>query len=133
MIGQFIPTPVAGAEAVGGWRWLKVWETKDDVYIFMEACMGGELFDVIIQRGHISESDAALVASVILEVSSIHLSLPCWLPCSFRPHQELWSCYRSAQLNIMLANGKPVIRSSADRYSKLIPGDQWTSMRIMHL
>ncbi|KAK9797807.1 hypothetical protein WJX73_009571 [Symbiochloris irregularis] len=46
----------------------EVWETKDDVYIFMEACMGGELFDVIISRGHISECDAAAVASVILQV-----------------------------------------------------------------
>ena len=46
----------------------QVWETSDDVYILMEACMGGELFDVIISRGHISESDAAVVAGVILQV-----------------------------------------------------------------
>ena len=51
----------------------QVYEDDNYLYIVMEACMGGELFDLIIKRGHFSEQDAANVASVVLQVQSAGL------------------------------------------------------------
>ena len=50
---------------------MQVWEDEGCIYLFMEACRGGELFDVIIQRGHFSEHDAATVSRVILQVRPV--------------------------------------------------------------
>ncbi|KAF3526678.1 hypothetical protein F2Q69_00050526, partial [Brassica cretica] len=46
-------------------------ENSDAVYIVMEICEGGELFDRIVARGHYSERDAVAVMKTILEVVQI--------------------------------------------------------------
>ena len=53
-----------------GKRMWQVYEDGKYIYLVMEACMGGELFDVIIKRGHFTEQDAANVARVVLQVWS---------------------------------------------------------------
>ncbi|CAE7529378.1 CPK2 [Symbiodinium sp. CCMP2456] len=48
---------------------IKLFETFEDrrhIYLVMELCSGGELFDRIIEAGHFRESDGAIVASHIL-------------------------------------------------------------------
>ncbi|EIE21807.1 Pkinase-domain-containing protein [Coccomyxa subellipsoidea C-169] len=74
-----------GASAGAGWRHeaqmlarcaehaniVSLHEVIEDahyVYIVMEECEGGELFDLILERGHLSEKDAAVNARAILEV-----------------------------------------------------------------
>eukprot|EP00933_Yihiella_yeosuensis_P071794 TRINITY_DN80028_c0_g1_i1.p1 TRINITY_DN80028_c0_g1~~TRINITY_DN80028_c0_g1_i1.p1 ORF type:complete len:566 (+),score=134.61 TRINITY_DN80028_c0_g1_i1:90-1787(+) len=48
---------------------IKLFETFEDrrnMYLVMELCQGGELFDRIIEAGHFSETDAAIVVQHIL-------------------------------------------------------------------
>ncbi|KAJ0941584.1 putative protein kinase CAMK-CDPK family [Helianthus annuus] len=45
-----------------------VYEDKDTIYLVMELCEGGELFDRIVAKGHYTERAAALVIKTILEV-----------------------------------------------------------------
>jgi len=44
-----------------------VFEDKDNLYIVMGMCSGGELFDRIKQKKHYNEADAALVLKQCLE------------------------------------------------------------------
>lgn len=46
----------------------EVWEDSHSIHIVQELCQGGELFDVIVARGHLSEKDAAVVAGTLLRV-----------------------------------------------------------------
>ncbi len=36
--------------------------------VAQEACLGGELFDLILEKGHFTERDAAQIVSVVLRV-----------------------------------------------------------------
>jgi len=47
---------------------VETFEDADHVYIVMELCSGGELFDRIIQKGHYSEADAATLIRTMLKV-----------------------------------------------------------------
>ncbi|CAE6023688.1 unnamed protein product [Arabidopsis arenosa] len=49
----------------------EAFEDKDAVYLVMEICEGGELFDRIVSRGHYTERAAASVAKTILEVVKV--------------------------------------------------------------
>lgn len=50
-----------------------VYEDKEAIYLVMELCGGGELFDRIVARGHYSERAAALVTKTMLEVVKVRL------------------------------------------------------------
>ncbi|KAL8255490.1 hypothetical protein R6Q59_030557 [Mikania micrantha] len=45
-----------------------VYEDKNAIYLVMELCEGGELFDRIVAKGHYTERAAALVIKTIIEV-----------------------------------------------------------------
>ncbi|KAL3506689.1 hypothetical protein ACH5RR_032071 [Cinchona calisaya] len=47
------------------------YEDKEAIYLVMELCEGGELFDRIVARGHYTERAAALVTKTILEVVKV--------------------------------------------------------------
>lgn len=49
----------------------EAFEDEDAVYLVMEICEGGELFDRIVSRGHYTERAAASVAKTILEVVKV--------------------------------------------------------------
>ncbi|XP_052207744.1 calcium-dependent protein kinase 24 [Diospyros lotus] len=49
-------------------KFKEVYEDKEAVYLVMELCEGGELFDRIVARGHYTERGAATVTKTILEV-----------------------------------------------------------------
>ena len=49
----------------------EAFEDKEAVYLVMELCEGGELFDRIVARGHYSERAAAQVVRSILEVIKV--------------------------------------------------------------
>nr|CAA89202.1 calcium-stimulated protein kinase [Chlamydomonas moewusii] len=50
-----------------------VYEDKSYVYLVMDACMGGELFDAIVERGTYSEKDArALMRTIVSVVAHCH-------------------------------------------------------------
>ncbi|CAN8247637.1 unnamed protein product [Cochlearia groenlandica] len=49
----------------------EAFEDKDAIYLVMEICEGGELFDRIVSRGHYTERAAASVAKTILEVVKV--------------------------------------------------------------
>ncbi|OIT21345.1 PREDICTED: calcium-dependent protein kinase 24 isoform X2 [Nicotiana attenuata] len=49
----------------------EVYEDKEAVYLVMELCEGGELFDRIVARGHYTERAAARVTKTILEVVQV--------------------------------------------------------------
>ncbi|KAL1827088.1 hypothetical protein ACET3Z_005500 [Daucus carota] len=49
----------------------EVFEDKEAIYLVMELCAGGELFDRIVARGHYSERGAALVTKTMLEVVKV--------------------------------------------------------------
>lgn len=49
----------------------EVYEDKEAIYLVMEVCGGGELFDRIVARGHYTERAAALVTKTILEVVKV--------------------------------------------------------------
>ncbi|KVH90932.1 Calcium-binding EF-hand, partial [Cynara cardunculus var. scolymus] len=49
-----------------------VYEDKDAIYLLMELCEGGELFDRIVAKGHYTERAAAIVIRTILEVCHKH-------------------------------------------------------------
>lgn len=48
-----------------------VFEDKEAIYLVMELCGGGELFDRIVARGHYSERGAAIVTKTMLEVVKV--------------------------------------------------------------
>ncbi|KAI3791216.1 hypothetical protein L2E82_04898 [Cichorium intybus] len=48
-----------------------VYEDKDAIYLLMELCEGGELFDRIVAKGHYTERAAALVIKTIVEVVQV--------------------------------------------------------------
>lgn len=48
-----------------------VYEDKEAIYLVMELCEGGELFDRIIAKGHYTERAAALVTKTILQVVKV--------------------------------------------------------------
>ncbi|XP_076897064.1 calcium-dependent protein kinase 24-like [Bidens hawaiensis] len=48
-----------------------VFEDKDAIYLVMELCQGGELFDRIVAKGHYTERAAALVTKTIVEVVQV--------------------------------------------------------------
>lgn len=58
-----------------------VFEDKEAIYLVMELCGGGELFDRIVARGHYSERAAAVVTKTMLEVVKVgmHIMLNYWM------------------------------------------------------
>nr|XP_017246286.1 PREDICTED: calcium-dependent protein kinase 24-like [Daucus carota subsp. sativus] len=48
-----------------------VFEDKEAIYLVMELCKGGELFDRIVSRGHYSERGAARVTKTMIEVVKV--------------------------------------------------------------
>jgi calcium-dependent protein kinase len=46
----------------------EVWEDQSHIYLVLEACLGGELFDRVADGAHMSEAAAADVVRVILQV-----------------------------------------------------------------
>ncbi|KAK2997883.1 hypothetical protein RJ639_026106 [Escallonia herrerae] len=52
-------------------RYKAVYEDREAVYLVMELCEGGELFDRIVARGHYTERAAALVTKTIVEVVKV--------------------------------------------------------------
>ena len=48
-------------------RYKDVYGDKDAVYLVMELCHGGELFDRIVSRGHYTERGAATTTKTIME------------------------------------------------------------------
>lgn len=49
----------------------EAYEDRDAVYLVMELCEGGELFDRIVAKGHYTERAAANVTKTILEVCKV--------------------------------------------------------------
>ncbi|TXG72855.1 hypothetical protein EZV62_001434 [Acer yangbiense] len=49
----------------------EAYEDKEAIYLVMELCEGGELFDRIVARGHYTERAAARVARTILEIVKV--------------------------------------------------------------
>jgi calcium-dependent protein kinase len=54
-------------------RFKEAYEDKEAVYLVMELCQGGELFDRIVARGHYTERAAATVTKTIIEVCKVQL------------------------------------------------------------
>lgn len=52
-----------------------VFEDKEAIYLIMELCGGGELFDRIVARGHYSERGAAAVTKTMLEVVKVGIHI----------------------------------------------------------
>lgn len=52
-------------------RYMDVFEDKEAVYLVMELCQGGELFDRIVARGHYTERAAAAITKTIIEVVKV--------------------------------------------------------------
>ncbi|CAI9271480.1 unnamed protein product [Lactuca saligna] len=52
-------------------RYRDVFEDKEAIYLVMELCEGGELFDRIVRKGHYTERAAALVTKTIVEVVQV--------------------------------------------------------------
>lgn len=46
----------------------EVYEDAEHIYLVQEACLGGELFDLVVERKHFTEGDAGRVASVLVSV-----------------------------------------------------------------
>nr|KJB71891.1 hypothetical protein B456_011G146000 [Gossypium raimondii] len=46
----------------------EAFEDKEAIYLVMELCRGGELFDRILAKGHYSERAAATIIKTILEI-----------------------------------------------------------------
>ena len=55
-----------------------VYEDKDAIYLLMELCEGGELFDRIVAKGHYTERAAALVIKTIVEVVQVLMFFRFW-------------------------------------------------------
>jgi calcium-dependent protein kinase len=53
-------------------RLREAFEDSDAVYLVMEVCEGGELFDRIVARGHYTERAAASVMRTIMEVVQVY-------------------------------------------------------------
>lgn len=51
----------------------EAFEDSEAIYLVMELCEGGELFDRIVARGHYTERAAASVAKTILEIVKVHV------------------------------------------------------------
>lgn len=49
----------------------EAYEDKESVYLVMELCEGGELFDRIVTKGHYTERAAAMVTKTILEIVKV--------------------------------------------------------------
>jgi len=45
----------------------EIYETKENLYLVMELATGGELFDTILQRGHLSEREASRIIREVTE------------------------------------------------------------------
>merc|ERR1719343_1469717 len=60
---------------------IKLYETFEDhrnIYLVMELCVGGELFDRIIEAGHFTEADASnLMQQIIRAIYYMHESHVC--------------------------------------------------------
>ncbi|KAF7132189.1 hypothetical protein RHSIM_Rhsim09G0028900 [Rhododendron simsii] len=52
-------------------KYKDVYEDREAVYLVMELCQGGELFDRIVARGHYTERGAATTTKTILEVVKV--------------------------------------------------------------
>lgn len=50
----------------------EAYEDKEAVYLVMELCEGGELFDRIVAKGHYTERAAASVGKTILEIVKVN-------------------------------------------------------------
>lgn len=50
----------------------EAFEDQEAVYLVMELCEGGELFDRIVSRGHYTERAAAKVAATILQIVKVY-------------------------------------------------------------
>lgn len=64
----------------------EAYEDKEAIYLVMELCEGGELFDRIVSRGHYTERAAARITRTILDVCKVifllvclfYFCFPCW-------------------------------------------------------
>ncbi|KAE8665585.1 Calcium-dependent protein kinase 8 [Hibiscus syriacus] len=54
----------------------EAFEDKEAVYLVMELCHGGELFDRIVAKGHYSKRAASSVTKTILEIVKMKVKLP---------------------------------------------------------
>lgn len=53
----------------------EAYEDKDAVYLVMELCKGGELFDRIVAKGHYTERAAANVTKTVIQIVKVILGL----------------------------------------------------------
>lgn len=74
-----------------------------------EACLGGELFDVVIERKHFSEADAASITAAVLSVIQhchakgiIHRGAPRWGGVARRHMRDGWHPSAAAPLLVLL-------------------------------
>jgi len=47
-----------------------VYENTEHIYLVQEACLGGELFDLVIERKHFTEGDAARACQTLISIIS---------------------------------------------------------------
>ena len=59
----------------------EAYEDMDAIYLVMELCEGGELFDRIIARGHYMERDAVRVVKSIIEVCKVNFEFDLFFSC----------------------------------------------------
>lgn len=80
----------------------EAYEDKDAVYLVMELCEGGELFDRIVAKGHYTERAAANVVKTILEVCKVRHTLSILLFFFFNFYLQIHEDFKYLSLSYLL-------------------------------
>ena len=111
-------------------RLFEVFEDEQNLYLVMEICLGGELFDRVIKSGHFSEHYAAIIVKQILS-AVVYCHANDIMHRDLKPENVLYSDLSSSLLKV-IDWGFAAKCSKNRKFSSLVGTPYYVAPEVLH-